>query len=215
MPSSTWHNIETFVEIIRDLRPASFLDVGVGNGKWGFLVREYTDVWDGHFLRTQWNCKIEGVEIYEPYITENSHQRAIYNKIHIGDVTKIVDRLGSFDVIFAGDVLEHIEKGESVKLIQRLTTMASMALICSIPLGAEWLGKRGYGNDHEDHISSWEIQELRALGFTHYNVTVDPANKTRSIGFFVQTRYELAARGLKRLDRGWLAAVFGLLTTRD
>ena len=44
MPSSTWHNIETFVEIIRELKPASFLDIGVGNGKWGFLVREYTDV---------------------------------------------------------------------------------------------------------------------------------------------------------------------------
>jgi hypothetical protein len=214
MPSSTWHNIETFVEIIRELRPASFLDVGVGNGKWGFLVREYTDVWDGHFLRAQWNCNIEGVEIYEPYITENTHQQAIYNKIHIGDVTSIVNRLSSFDVIYAGDVLEHIEKAASVKLVQHLTAMAKMALICSIPLGAEWLGKRGYENGYEDHVSSWEIQELQALGFTHYNVTADPANQTRHIGFFVHTRHELTIAGLKRLDRGWLTRAFGSLTTR-
>src|SRR5262245_19692802 len=215
MPSSTWHNIETFIEIIRELRPGSFLDVGVGNGKWGFLVREYTDVWNGHFLRAQWVCNIEGVEIYEPYITENSHQRAIYNKIHIGDVTEFVNHLGSFDVIYAGDVLEHIEKEASVKLVQRLATMARMALICSIPLGIEWLGKRGYENDREDHVSSWEIEELKTLGFTYYNVTADPANKTRRIGFFVHTGHELPATGLRRFDRSWFATALGSLTARD
>jgi hypothetical protein len=214
MPSSTWHNIEMFVEIIRELRPASFLDVGVGNGKWGFLVREYTDVWDGHFLRAQWNCKIEGVEIYEPYIVENTHQRAIYNQIHIGDVTSIVDTLGSFDVIYAGDVLEHIEKEASVKLVRRLSAMANMALVCSIPLGDEWLGKRGYDNSHEDHVSSWDVQELKALGFSYYNVTPDPANETRRIGFFVHTRRALTTTGLKRLDYRWLTRGFGSLMTR-
>jgi hypothetical protein len=214
MPSSTWHNIETFVEIIRELRPASFLDVGVGNGKWGFLVREYTDVWNGHFLRAQWTCNIEGVEIYEPYIAENIHQQAIYNKIHIGDVTSIVNSLDSFDVIYAGDVLEHIEKEASLRLVQRLTAMAKIAFICSIPLGAEWLGKRGYDNGHEDHVSCWEISELKALGFTYYNVTTDPANKSRWIGFFVHTQQKLTIAGLRRLDHGWLARAVGSLTIR-
>jgi predicted TPR repeat methyltransferase len=209
MPSSTWHNIETFVEIIRELRPASFLDIGVGNGKWGFLVREYTDVWDGHFLRSQWNCIIEGIEIYQPYIDENTHQREIYNKIHIGDATKVINKLGLFDIIYAGDVLEHIEKDLSMKLVQQLAAKATMALICSIPLGAEWLGKRGYENDHEDHVSSWQIQELQALGFSYYNVTADPANETRSIGFFVHTCHDLAVSGLKRLGPGWFARTFG------
>jgi Methyltransferase domain len=209
MPSSTWHNIETFVEIIRELRPSSFLDVGVGNGKWGFLVREYSDVWEGHFLRAQWNCNIEGVEIYEPYVTENTHQRAIYDKIHIGDITRVVNSLDSFDVIYAGDVLEHIEKEASVNLIRQLTAMAKMAVICSIPLGHEWLGRRGYDNGYEDHVSSWEIEELQGLGFTHYRVTHDPADKTRRIGFFVYARRELTIAGLKPLNRGWFDRIFG------
>jgi hypothetical protein len=122
--------------------------------------------------------------------------------------------LGSFDVIYAGDVLEHIEKDASVELVHHLTTMANMALICSIPLGAEWLGKRGYENGHEDHVSSWEFQELKALGFTHYNITADPANKTRRIGFFVHTRRELTIGGLKRFDSGWLARALGSLKTQ-
>lgn len=208
MPSSTWHNIETFVEIIRKLQPASFLDVGVGNGKWGFLVREYTDVWDGHFVRSQWKCNIEGIEIYEPYISENTHQREIYDRIHIGDATSVINLLGTFDVIYAGDVLEHIEKDESVKLVRQLIAKTQKALICSIPLGTEWLGKRGYENGYEDHISSWQLQELTGLGFRYYNVTVDPANEKRSIGFFVHTCDDLKIAGLKLLSPGWFARAF-------
>jgi hypothetical protein len=210
MPSSTWHNIETFIEVIRKLQPASFLDVGVGNGKWGFLVREYTDVWDGHFLRSQWKCNIEGIEIYEPYISENTHQREIYDKIHIGDATSVINELGSFDVIYAGDVLEHIKKDQSVELVRQLAAKAKKALICSIPLGTEWLGKRGYENGHEDHISSWQLQELMGLGFCYYNVTVDPANEKRRIGFFMHTCHDLKIAGLKRLSPGWFARVFSI-----
>jgi hypothetical protein len=209
MPSSTWHNIETFVEIIRELQPASFLDIGVGNGKWGFLVREYVDVWNGRFLQSQWSCIIDGVEIYEPYINQNSHQRAIYNNIHIGDATHIVNQLGQYDVIYAGDVLEHIEKVASIGLVRQQTGMAKKALICSIPLGVEWLGKRNYENRHEDHASSWEIGELKNLGFTFFNVTADPANETRRIGFFVHTSSDLKIAGLKRLRSGWFASAIG------
>ena len=205
MPSSTWHNMETFVEIIWQLKPKTFLDIGVGNGKWGFLFREYTDVWNGRFLQAQWTCIIDGVEIYEPYIKENAHQRTVYNKIHIGDATRIVSNLGSYEVIYAGDVLEHIEKESSVKLVQQLAAMAQKALICSIPLGADWLGKRGYENGHEDHVSHWEMEDLRALGFTYYNVTADPANEARRIGFFVHTCHDLTIARLKRLGRGWFA----------
>ena len=209
MPSSTWHNIETFVAIIRELQPASFLDIGVGNGKWGFLVREYVDVWNGHFLQSQWSCIIDGIEIYEPYIYQNSHQRAIYNDIHIGDATLLAHQLGQYDVIYAGDVLEHIEKVASIRLLRQLTGMAKRALICSIPLGVEWLGNRDYENRHEDHVSSWEIQELKNLGFTYFNVTADPANETRRIGFFVHTSSDLKVAGLNRLRSGWFASAIG------
>lgn len=210
MPSSTWRNIEMFVSIIRELQPASFLDIGLGNGKWGFLVREYTDVWSGHFLRSQWRCKIDGVEIYEPYIRQNTHQREIYDNIIIGDATVIARNLQPYDVIYAGDVLEHIDKSASVELVRQLAGLARMALICSIPLGAEWLGKREYENQNEDHVSSWEIQELKDLGFSYLNITSDPASPKRRIGFFVHTSRDLKIEGLSKLRRGWCLRAFGV-----
>src|SRR5258707_12918739 len=153
MPSSTWHNMETFVEILWQLKPTSFLDIGMGNGKWGFLFREYTDVWNKRFIRSQWLSVVHGIEIYAPYVTENTHQREIYDKIFIGDATQVVDELESYDVIYAGDVLEHIEKEASLVLLRKLIEKSKMAMICSIPLGTDWLCTRNWDNSHEDHIS--------------------------------------------------------------
>ena len=44
MPSSRPNTIPTVIHIVKQLRPSSILDVGVGFGKWGHLFREYTDI---------------------------------------------------------------------------------------------------------------------------------------------------------------------------
>lgn len=203
MPSSTWHNMETFVALVRELAPASFLDIGVGFGKWGFLFREYTDIWNKRFVRAQWRSVLHGIEVYEPYITENAHQRAIYDEIFIGDATDVIDRLGPYDFIYAGDVLEHIEKQASVTLLRKLIAKAKMTTVCSIPLGTDWLCTRNWDNSHEDHVSSWDLQELREYGFTHYNITPDPANASRKVGFFVHSTRKIDVAGLVPLQPRW------------
>jgi predicted TPR repeat methyltransferase len=203
MPSSTWHNIETFVEIVWQLKPSTFLDIGVGNGKWGFLFREYTDVWNKRFVRSQWSSVVHGIEIYAPYVTENTHQREIYNQIFIGDATQIVDELDTYDVIYAGDVLEHIEKNASIVLLQKLIKKSKMAMICSIPLGTDWLCTRNWDNNYEDHVSTWDLDELKKLGFSLYNITRDPAIGTRQVGFFVYTSFPVKVAGLRPLRNSW------------
>ncbi len=44
MPSSRPNTIPTVIHLVRQLKPKSILDVGVGFGKWGHLFREYTDI---------------------------------------------------------------------------------------------------------------------------------------------------------------------------
>ena len=44
MPSSRPNTIPTVINLLRQLKPQSILDVGVGFGKWGHLFREYTDI---------------------------------------------------------------------------------------------------------------------------------------------------------------------------
>ena len=44
MPSSRPNTIPTVIHLVRQIKPKSILDVGVGFGKWGHLFREYTDI---------------------------------------------------------------------------------------------------------------------------------------------------------------------------
>ena len=91
--------------------PSSLLDIGLGNGKIGFLARDLLDTILGQrYKKEEWEIRIDGVEVFPDYIQE--FQKAIYDNIIIGDAFDVIDPLGSYDLIFLGDVLEHFEKKE-------------------------------------------------------------------------------------------------------
>lgn len=200
MATSTWRGIEIFVEIVVKTGANSFLDIGVGNGKWGFLFREYVDIWGERYLKHEWKAIVDGIEIYSPYIQQ--HQRSVYNNIYIGDVLKIIDDLGCYDIIMAGDVLEHLHKEDAIILIDKLKERTEKVLIVSIPLGSEWLRGMVRGNKHEAHVSSWSVNELQGLGFDYYRVRMAP-DERRKIGSFVHFKDNRLVRmkGLRRLKK--------------
>ena len=96
MPSSAIETIPYLIEFIRKNQPnlKSVLDIGIGFGKIGFLLREYFDVKGKHdkINPKKWGLKITGVEIFKGYIT--NIQKSIYNKIIIGDITKTLPKGG-------------------------------------------------------------------------------------------------------------------------
>ena len=108
MPSSRVNHVPAIIGLIRQLQPASILDVGVGFGKWGHLFREYTDIVAAEheprrYEREHWQVRIDGLEGHAPYITPM--HRYLYNEIHLGDMREVIHRLGRYDVIFMGDVI--------------------------------------------------------------------------------------------------------------
>lgn len=156
MPSASWKHISTALEKIYDLSPTSVLDIGIGFGKWGFLLREYLDVWAGRYHKPEWLVRIDGIEIFEPYILE-SHQ-FFYNEIFIGDVRELIDEVDDYDLIIVGDVLEHMPKESSLLLIDKLIHKSKNILV-NLPLGI-WPQEDLFGNPNERHISTWSIEDL-------------------------------------------------------
>ena len=77
------------IHLLRQLKPNSILDVGVGFGKiGGHLFREYTDILESEsdperYDRKNWKVRIDGIEGFAAYITEM--HRFIYNEIHLGN----------------------------------------------------------------------------------------------------------------------------------
>ncbi|MBI5815070.1 MAG: tetratricopeptide repeat protein [Nitrospinae bacterium] len=138
--------------------PKSVLDVGIGFGRWGFLCREMLDVFPGRVKKQEWKTRIEGIEVYEPYLQD--HQRFIYDKIHIGNARDVIATLGHYDIVIIGDMLEHLSKDDAWALFHGAMERADMGLVLNLPIGKEWLRATGGENKWEDHLSWWTLDEF-------------------------------------------------------
>ena len=128
MPTSPYSHLSTVVEYLLAARPSSILDIGLGNGKLGFIARDLLDVMFGERYRKEdWRIQIDGIEVFANYIQD--HQKAIYDEIYIGDAFDVIDTLGTYDMIVLGDVLEHFEKPKARRLLDKCAAHANDHLI--------------------------------------------------------------------------------------
>jgi len=153
MPTSHPFQINEIVSIIRAVNPQKLLDIGIGFGKYGFLAREYLELWDGRNQYNKWIRTIDGIEIFEPYIT--ALQYYIYDNIFIGDAIEILPILTKhYNLMLLVDVLEHFNKADGIDLLQECIVHSDNILI-SVPndIGNQ---KDAFGNIYETHRFQWE-----------------------------------------------------------
>ncbi|CAM3901526.1 methyltransferase domain-containing protein [Cohnella lubricantis] len=181
MGTSNWQNISYCVELIRLVKPAKVLDVGVGYGRWGMLCREFLDVWGGKFFRSQWTTQIDGIEVF-PANVDQYHQY-FYNQIYVGNAYTVIDTLGRYDLIILGDVLEHFEKTQALHFLDKCLYRSSHVLLI-IPIGTNWPQGAVYGNEHERHLSAWSMEELRRFPIAHDRMFKDQAGRSFAVCLF-------------------------------
>lgn len=134
------------------------LDIGVGMGT-------YIDNYKSIVSDAIWT----GIEVWEPYIKQYDLKNK-YNHIINQDVRKVdYNNLGKFDIVFAGDVLEHMTKEEAIVVVDNLLKI-SKSLFISIPIvhmpQGEWAG-----NPYEEHVKDdWSDDEVKQT-FGQYIVT--------------------------------------------
>jgi hypothetical protein len=163
MPSSRPNPIPTVIHLVRQLKPRSILDVGVGFGKWGHLFREYTDILEAEhdparYRRENWQVRIDGIEGHPDYLTEM--HRFIYNEIFVGDARTLLRAADRYDLIFMGDILEHLEKNDGRQLLQDAREKANQAVILTTPK-YETDQTDLCGNELERHRSLWSARDFR------------------------------------------------------
>ena len=157
MPTGTPTQLPYVVSIIQQLQPRSILDIGIGFGKWGHIFREYTDIVNSfedvaRYRKEGWRVRIDGVEGFEPYVTQM--HRFLYDNLYVADVRDLIDKAERYDVIYLGDVIEHIEKDKAVEIIDKCVSLANKAVILSTPLGFTEQAD-ACGNELERHRSGW------------------------------------------------------------
>lgn len=146
MPSSYPENIAPIIQLIAKYKPKSVMDIGVGRGKYGFLIKEYfhPDV-KGDWKPVE---KVDGLEIFPQYITDL--QRNIYDNLHIGNALDF--KFDDYDLFLIIDVLEHWNMDEANFLLDKLTKKGRVLI--STPT---YIGHQGasHGNEWERHVTQW------------------------------------------------------------
>ncbi len=177
MPTSTYSHIPAVVRFLQKVLPSSILDIGIGNGKMGFIARDFLDVMLGErYSRKDWKILIDGIEVFSDYIQE--HQRAIYNNIYIGDALDVIDKCNKYDLIILGDVLEHLQKEKAWQFLDKCIDHCSNSIILNIPLGERWTQPEIYGNPYERHLSFWSYEEFEPF------VTDKELYEFKGIGYY-------------------------------
>ena len=167
MPISRSETIPYIVDKVIELNPKSILDVGVGFGLYGVLFRAYTDV---RMAETdpkrykEWQVKIDGIEIFTEY-TSPTYQ--IYGKIYYGNALDKIDEVGNYDLIFIGDMIEHLSKEDGLRLITKAKEKGKVVII-STP---KYFRPQNnvLGNENERHVSLWQDSDFPNATINNFN----------------------------------------------
>ena len=152
MPTSNLSQVIKIMELILMTQPKSLLDVGVGFGKYGFLTREYLELWDGSNQYNDWKRRIDGIEIFPEYLTPVHDY--IYDNVYIGNALEILPTLSEkYDLILLVDIIEHFTFEEGLMLIKSTIEHGKNVLI-STPKHMAMQGS-AFGNPFETHRFQW------------------------------------------------------------
>ena len=139
------------LEILRQIRPQTVLDIGPGAGKYGRMIR-------GLAAEGQTVERLSAVEIDASYV-ETFDLGAVYDEIAIGDAGGLPD-VGpdaAWDLVILGDVLEHFRKS-GVDLLDYLYYRTKHILLV-IPV--DYVQGSWEGHGAEAHISVWRPEDFQ------------------------------------------------------
>lgn len=139
-------------------RPARVLDLGVGFGMNGAIVRQWLD----GGVRP-WKTALFGVEGWSNY------RNPLWELYDAMFVQRIEDFLTSgsnlFDCVILGDVIEHLEKDDGRHLVDQIKLRVSGNGHLIVVTPAEFFEQSAvYGNELEVHRSAWTASDLSSLG---------------------------------------------------
>ncbi|MFQ3599201.1 MAG: class I SAM-dependent methyltransferase [Chloroherpetonaceae bacterium] len=150
------HNlsIEYFIRLEQEVLSAgeSLLDVGCGSNS---PIR---------FFSKKLKYAV-GVDGFLPSI-EKSRANQIHHDYKQANLMEIdsVFEPKSFDTVLASDVIEHFEKADGLKLLEKMEKVARKKVIVFTPNGFQPQGEFE-NNPYQLHRSGWTVKEMQSLGF--------------------------------------------------
>lgn len=160
MGTSRPNYLQELGNFIIETQPKTILDIGVGFGKNGYLIREYTDIWNQRVRPEEWTTVIDGIEVYESYVHRATN--FIYNSILIEEATSVIGNIiSNYELAIMTDVLEHFDKEKGLFMLEQMSKCPH--LFVTTPLNPRPQGEVN-GNVYETHRSKFSFKELSNYG---------------------------------------------------
>lgn len=142
-------------------RPRSVLDLGIGHGLYGAVVRNYCGDLDPGTYRHTRLIGVEGFAVYRGPLWE------LYDQVFVADIEHYLTASDeTWDLILLLDVLEHFDRPDGQQLLANLANRLNRDGCLWVGTPAVWMPQDdAYGNEYERHRSLWTRSELQALGF--------------------------------------------------
>jgi len=159
MPVSCWTHIPQVLDEVYLLQPETVLELGIGYGKYGVLLREVLDAMYGRCRPDQWQRLICGIEAWSGYKNpcwEVYGGREGVQKVWLGDFTKPdfgrfgINALEGWDLVMMMDSLEHLTPEVGRPFLASLVKNNKYVII-SVPNGPMPQDEAVYGNEYEKH----------------------------------------------------------------
>src|SRR5215471_7345242 len=159
MPIGSYAVVPQLAHALCVRQPRSVLDLGIGFGGGGAIVREWLD--NGV---KPWKTFLAGVEIWGDY---RSPAWDLYDVVMVKSIEEYVaSTADTFDCVMLNDVLEHFEKEDGLRLLPSLQRLVGTNGILLVSTPADFFEQGAvYGNAWERHRSVWSAQELASHGF--------------------------------------------------
>lgn len=104
-----------------------------------------------------------GVEAFLSNL-EKSKQQKIHTEYVHKKIAEVTFREKSFDAVILIEVLEHLPKEVGYEILKKMEKLAKKKIILTTPNGFVAQNEID-GNQWEKHISGWNYEEIKALGF--------------------------------------------------
>jgi hypothetical protein len=102
VPTGWIQVIPDIIDEVDKYNPNSILDIGIGFGKYGVLLREKFELPYERYNKSDWNMKIDGIEAFTGY--HNPIHDYVYNHVYYKNVIECIHQLPIYDVVLLIDV---------------------------------------------------------------------------------------------------------------
>ena len=117
--------------------------------------------------------ELTGVEVFEKDLTAAKTKDFLSKKLawHNQDILSFLkENKKTYDVVFLFDVLEHFNKEDGMKVLKEIEKIANKRILMFMPIGEHTLEANdgrveAEGNHWQKHLSQWELNEWRGLGY--------------------------------------------------